>query len=372
MAAFEDVLLRIAEERRYPHDAARLGARVHALSEAYNTVGTGRAKDHGAARLLFWLPRDIPKTTMAVRELSAAGLLRIPEGRPLRVLDHGAGLGASTWGLLRALEAAGEEGVVSVALVDDDEEALELARDVVRKTSFDAVSLRVEPPRARERYDVILLGQVLSELHRDLPAEERLAKHETFLRGLLQSSLAPDGSLVIVEPALRERSRHLHALRDRLAAQVFAPCLHENPCPMLLRENDWCHEDHPIDLPPELVPVAKAAGLRWQGLTYAYLILRNDGRTLRQFVRGAAASDSLRLVSEIRRTKGKSEALLCGQRSQGRDSVMRLDREASPANAGWDKLHRGDLVAFTPSDAKRLGKDANVARLRVEPDEETS
>ncbi len=367
MAAFEDVLFSIAEQRRYPHDAARLGARVHALSEAYNTVGTGSAKDHGAARLLFWLPRDIPKTTMAVRELVAAGLLRIPQGRPLRVLDQGAGLGASTWGLLRALEAAGEEGVVSVALVDDDQEALELARDVVRKASFDAVSLRVEPPRARERYDVILLGQVLSELHRDLPPDARLSKHETFLRGLLQTSLAADGSLVIVEPALRERSRHLHALRDRLAPHVFAPCLHENPCPMLLRENDWCHEDHPIDLPAALVPIAKAAGLRWQGLTYAYLILRNDGRTLRQYVH----ADAVRMVSEIRRTKGKSEALLCGPRSQGRDAVMRLDREASPANAGWDKLHRGDLVAFTPPDAKRLGKDANVAKLCVEPAEES-
>jgi hypothetical protein len=363
MSAFEDVLFSIAEERRYPRDAERLGARVHALSEAYNTVGTGRAKEHGAARLLFWLPRDIPKTTLAVRELVAAGLLRIPAGRPLRVKDHGAGLGASTWGLLRALEGAGESGVVSVALVDDDEDALDLARDVVRKTSFGEVSLRIDAPKPRERFDVILLGQVLSELHRDLPPEERLGKHEAFLRGLMESELAVDGSLVIVEPALRERSRHLHKLRDRLAAQVFAPCLHANPCPMLLRENDWCHEDHPVDLPPELVPVAKAAGLRWQGLTFAYLVLRRDGRTLRSAL--TVAPEPLRLVSEIRRTKGKSEALVCGPRSQGRDSVMRLDRDATATNATWDRLHRGDLLAFTPPDAVRVGKDTHVTRVAV-------
>ena len=29
---------------------------------------------------------------------------------------------------------------------------------------------------------------------------------------------------------------------------------------MLAREGDWCHEDLPVDLPPWLVPVARADG----------------------------------------------------------------------------------------------------------------
>ena len=43
----------------------------------------------------------------AVRELVRAGLL--PTDRPLRVLDVGAGLGAMTFGLLRALPAGAPE-----------------------------------------------------------------------------------------------------------------------------------------------------------------------------------------------------------------------------------------------------------------------
>ena len=49
---------------------------------------------------------------------------------------------------------------------------------------------------------------------------------------------------------------------------------------MLATEGDWCHEDLPIDLPPWVAPLARAAGLRWQRLTFSYLALRRDGRRL--------------------------------------------------------------------------------------------
>src|SRR3712207_8562489 len=62
------------------------------------------------------------------------------------------------------------------------------------------------------------------------------------------------------------------------SATVFAPCLHAASCPMLAIETEWCHEDLAVDLPPWTVPLARAAGLRWQGLTFSYLVLRKDGR----------------------------------------------------------------------------------------------
>ena len=74
----------------------------------------------------------------------------------------------------------------------------------------------------------------------------------------------PDVRLVVVEPALRDRTRHLHRVRERLMASeavtLFAPCLHRAACPALATKGDWCHEDLPLDLPEWLVPLARAAG----------------------------------------------------------------------------------------------------------------
>src|SRR5262249_20604063 len=105
----------------------------------------------------------------------------------------------------------------------------------------------------------------------------------------------------------------------------------------------WCHEDLPVDLPPALAPIARAAGLRWQGLTFSYLVLRKDGKTL-----GAG----WRVVSDPIVTKGKRELFLCGKVSPDvpaeRLRVQRLDRHTSPANAAFGELVRGDCVSVAP------------------------
>jgi ribosomal protein RSM22 (predicted rRNA methylase) len=186
---------------------------------------------------------------------------------------------------------------------------------------------------------------------------------------LLTEAVRPDGTLVIIEPALRERTRHLHAVRDTLLATgaistVFAPCLHAGPCPMLKTGGDWCHEDVPVDLPSWLAPIARAAGLRWQGLTYSYLVLRPDGATLRS--RGFP----WRVVSGALLSKGKRELFLCGDASGSpvRERVQRLDRHASPSNAAWEALGRGDRVRISPATAgaRRIGPNDDVDVDRFE------
>ncbi len=327
------------------------------------------ARRHLGARLSFSYPRDVPKGASAVRELVGTGLLTLGE-TPLRVLDFGAGLGAMTAGLARALEVSGARGTVSATLVDADEAALALAADLARATAEDAVVIdaRTAKLRAGEKppkgpFDVILVGQVLSELDESSPPDLRLASHLTLLESLY-AELGPSGSLVVIEPALRDRSRHLHALRDAWVAKgraVFAPCLHVNPCPALAREGDWCHEDLAVDLPTWLVPVAKAAGLRWEGLSSSYLVLRRDDRTLA----GERPEAKLRVVSELLRTKGKTEVFVCGKDTGvEKKRLRRLDRHASDSNAAWDTLTRGALLALTPEpDGERIEPECTVRLL---------
>ncbi len=381
---WRETLDAIAQRRGWPttNDPARLGAKVALLSAAYNdrtpSDVQASSSDALAARLLFSFPRDVPKGAAAVRELIATGALSIPTDRPLRVLDYGAGLGAMSWGLARALSAAGQKGEILTTLYDTDEEALLLAKEILsRRTSVGEVTLRGSTAKGtfggtlpKGPFDVIFLGQVLSELDRTVRDEERLARHVELVTTLLTRSLDPSGSLVIVEPALRDRTRHLHEVRDALLsaeparATVFAPCLHAASCPALVNPTDWCHEDLAIDLPTWLVPTARAAGLRWEGLTFSYLVLRRDERTLAASL--PEARMRLRVVSGLVVTKGKIEVFLCGELENGevgRVRARRLDRERTEPNAAWDALTRGDLVSIEPpfpTDKPRLTRESHV------------
>jgi ribosomal protein RSM22 (predicted rRNA methylase) len=384
----------VASGRRWPtsHHVAELGARVARLSEAYNcaTIAHAAVREAGAARLGFVFARDVPKAAAAVRELVATGLLRLHDG-PLRVLDVGAGLGATTWGVVRALEAAGGRGEVHATWLDADGQALDLGLAVLRERAgragnvvlrASAISRSLPPVHALDRalvdlgrFDLVLVGQVLSELDIAAPREDRVHRHAALLHALLDRCTNDHGALVVVEPALRDRTRHLHAVRDELAARgatIFAPCLHCGPCPALARQSDWCHEDIEVDLPRWLAPVARVAGLRREGLTFSYLVTRKDGARLADALGSAHGFARLRIVSQPIRSKGKRELFVCGELAEGsvvvatRLKTMRLDRDASRLNASWEELMRGDVVAVEPAPTRerpRLDRATTIVRL---------
>jgi hypothetical protein len=297
----------------------------------------------------------------------------------------GAGLGASTWGVVRALEAAGGKGTVDATWVDEDTEALGLARELVdARSGKGSVGLRVRTIRDRVenvdaagKFDLVLACQVLSELDVGEPAATRIERHAARIDRWLQRHVDEHGALVVVEPALRDRTRHLHHVRDAVASlpgvTVFAPCLHAAPCPALAHEGDWCHEDIAVDVPRWLEPVARAAGLRREGLTFSYLVLRKDGIGLGRALDAEPDGARVRVVSGHIRTKGKREAFVCGEvRKEGalvpaRARVARLDRDAREENAVWERATRGELLSIRPApelDRPRVGA-STVVRLAV-------
>lgn len=382
---WRDTLDAVAQARGWPtgRDVTKLAARVVELSAAYNDPARARAavRDAGAARLGFSFPRDVPKGAAAVRELVAASALRLD--RTMRVLDLGAGLGASTWGLARALAAAGHAGAIEATWVDVDGEALELGTSIVKARGGreGQVELRARTRTAPlgavaglGRFDVVLVGQVLSELDVSSPDDLRRQRHAALLRSLLDDHAEEGGVIVVIEPALRDRARHLHRVRDDLAAggaTIFAPCLHAAPCGALTRESDWCHEDLAVDLPHWLVPVARAAGLRREGLTFSYLVLHRGARRLADAVGAPPGAARLRVVSGGIRTKGKLEAFVCGDFAgpdglvAARARLMRLDRERTPGNSAWDQSTRGDVLVVTPPPQLERPRIASTSAVAV-------
>jgi ribosomal protein RSM22 (predicted rRNA methylase) len=272
---------------------------------------------------------------------------------------------------------------MQVDAVDADRDALDVARAVWRGRPREdgvVVDLRtfvapVQRSAAPEgRYDLVLLGQVLSEMGR--AGDPLRAQAHADLLASFADTIEGDGAVVVIEPALRANTRHLHAVRDLLCdtsalgarLRPFAPCLHDGPCPALGDPTAWCHEDMDVDLPGWLIPIARAAGLRWQGLTFSYLVLRTDGKGLVPLE--ASWPSPLRVVSEPIVSKGKREAFLCGifdGAGPGRRcKAMRLDRHGVAGNAAWDDAARGDVLCFSPPlDAARprIGADTIVKRV---------
>lgn len=350
-------------------DTSTLSAAVAALSHTYTrergALLLGNLGDQAPlARLGFFLPRDAIKLFGPLAELSRAGYLQ--RGGALRVLDLGAGLGSSTIGLSRYLRFAGlPVERLEVLAIERDPLSTRIMRGLVdalagRGEELTPIELTVRAAdlqRCAEPgpFDLIMLGFVLNELFLDRPEAERPGLRARLLESLF-TKLAPDGALLVLEPALKESARELMATRDALCQgaetpHVFAPCVRSGPCPMLEGERDWCHESLSYALPPHLIEVAKRAGLRFEGLSYAALVLTRRARH-------AAPPETLyRIVSDRLISKGKLELYGCGER--GYQRLTRLDRDRSELNRDFELLSRGDVVALPE---QRVGRETSVKR----------
>ena len=150
----------------------------------------------------------------------------------------------------------------------------------------------------------------------------------------------------MIEPALRDRARHLHRVRDELASG---------------RRDDLRAVPSRRALPGagarvRLVPrgsrrrSARLArpgrprgGAAPRGLTFSYVVLhRGRTATASTPIDAPAGAARLRVVSGAIRTKGKREAFVCGELPgpdgpvAARARLMRLDRDETPGNAAWD------------------------------------
>ena len=235
---------RVARSRGWPtsRDVARLAARVVELSAAYNDPARARAavRDAGAARLGFSFARDVPKGAAAVRELVAAGALpcrpAAARPRPRRRArgDHvGPGARARRGGLrggdrghlggLRRRGARAGHGILRArrqpARARSRSRCAPGRCHAGAPLSAPVGSVRRRPGRAGpERARRGLSG-------RDPRAASRRAAALAARRARTER-MGDGGAVVVIEPALRDRARHLHRVRDDLAsggATIFAP-----------------------------------------------------------------------------------------------------------------------------------------------------
>jgi ribosomal protein RSM22 (predicted rRNA methylase) len=370
-------LLAALQERAGSPDREALDG-VRRLSALFTTGRDALRGDYLADRalrrayLMYFFPVNYAKVESLLREMPP-----LP-ARPLRVLDLGSGPGVGALAVLGHLRLRGEAAHrgSEVTAVDRGPSALRDAEDLWsrmdRPGAAPACALRCQhldlerpgrrAPWTQGTFDLILLSNSLNELFRAVA--DPIVRRAKLLEHLLEA-LAPDGTLLIVEPALRETTRALHHIRDRVisrgAATVYSPCLHERPCPALAHPDDWCHEERPW-APPEMVrEIDREVGFIKDALKFSYLILRKDGLTIVE--RSPAV---YRVVSEVMAMKGEKRAWLCNE--TGRPLVGRLDKARSEANASFDGWHRGAIVRVDQIErgrqVGRIGSSTAVDLLR--------
>jgi len=367
------------EAARQEVSPARLTQAVRELSRLFTKKRALPSRPYledgtlAAAYLRYFLPVNLSKVQVLLDELPA-----VEANQRISVLDLGSGPGT---GALAVLDWWHHRqpvlpNALSVIAVDKAQGTLRQAErlweDYCSTAGITTATLQsyegdlerpirrlwLEQVNQRAPYEVILLANCLNEIYRAAP--DPITARASLVMELL-SLLSPHGTMMIVEPALRETSRALHQVRDRLlqagSCSVYSPCLHEQNCPALVNPDDWCHEERAWAAPASIREIDENVGFIKDALKFSYLLLRKDGRTIVE-----RRPDLYRVVSELREMKGEVRAWLCNE--LGRSDVGRLDRLASPKNAAVDDWRRGAIVQIERIVRKeREGKVSPVGRI---------
>ena len=360
---------------------------VARLSELYTCERTDlrqnllQEPDLRLAYLAYFLPSNFLKINAILEEIWLHPRVKTLLPQRLRILDLGCGPGTQLLGCLDFLSQQLKlpESIACVG-VDSLESNLQDARYLFDRLAADLSAKLLEPRRHRtcwsletyrgdlsrplklkdaSPFNFIIMGNVLNEV---FPGDEqRIEKRSRRIATLIHDWLAPNGFLILMEPALRETSRDLLRVRDSLLDMlpltVYSPCVHGRPCPAVAPgcTSDWCHEDHAWQTPSWIRQIDDRTGLRKNSLKYSYVVLNRMGLSIRDPVLDVTPGDAQafsaqsqvwRVVSETLEERGKAAAYLCG--SEGRFRVTRLNKHASPANADFALLDRGQVVTTGP------------------------
>jgi SAM-dependent methyltransferase len=304
------------------------------------------------AYLLFYWPTSY---------LQARGVLSELPHRPRSVLDLASGPGPMAFA---ALDAGASDAIVA----DRSARAIKAATALAAEAGEPLGTREWNPSHGRplaqlapgKKFDVVLMGHALNELFRGHGEAITDGRRADLLEQAL-ALLSPGGSLVVVEPALRDTSRALLRVRDLLVARGYAiraPCLFRGDCPALVKETDWCHAERPVEPPPLVAQISRAASLRREAVKMSYLVVAPKGEGWAEPPPGRL----FRIVSEQLSSKGRLRYMGCGP--EGRMGLALQEKHVTDANRRFEKLLRGDVIEITGGeprgDGVALGEESAV------------
>lgn len=356
---------------------------VAELSDLFTVARPERFRDYMsdacllAAYGLFFFPQSFARADFAIRRLLGFYKRRpTPSAAPIRILDLGSGAAPCGLALAAALREQFPETPIELVAVDRSRAALDAipAQIPGLKIKTEVADLK-NFAGTQNTFDFIVLGWSLNEI---VPAEtpDAVENAIVFLKKLA-ASLTPTGTLLVLEPALKETTERLQRVSDYFARTPglpfhrIAPELgnHEDP---LLAEGgiSWNHEVRRWEAPPALEFINRKLFREIQVLKFSWCALAKTPPKLPQ-----APENSLgfwRLVSPMEITKPALRVLAVnasGEKIQIEIPTRGISKsECKKTAASWE---RGDIAQITgtltplgtPGQFRLVGTLENLTKL---------
>ncbi|TFE68927.1 small ribosomal subunit Rsm22 family protein [Methylacidiphilum caldifontis] len=232
------------------------------------------------------------KWQSVLKELSLLGW--IPPQCPL--VDWGCGTGVAARSFCH-WAVANNYPVLSCFFWDHSPLAIQYAQTAFSEEFPNIPTNQLKSTQLPEAF-ILLLSHVMGELS-EQSMEEVLA--------IAKKAIA----ILWVEPAKKQYSKTLIQLRELFREKflVIAPCLHQERCPMLNEQKDWCHFF--ASVPRQIFQSSfwsdtqNLLGIDLGSLAYSYLVL--DSRKIQK----DEQPHFFRMIGTIRHYKGYSHLLCC-------------------------------------------------------------
>lgn len=205
----------------------------------------------------------------------------------------------------------------------------------------------------KDIYDQLQNLNLTTSLQIDINKNKTLL---TFSYSLTEMNALPSGwdqfeALMILEPSTKDDGRKLMELRQKLIDAgyfIWAPCLHQKKCPLLLHsKNDWCHDRVHVDAPDWFKKLEQYLPFRNKTITTSYLLARKRKPHF-------DIQNKIRLIGDSMEEKGKTRQLIC--RGEEREFLTWMHKEIEPQT-----LPRGEVVAL-PSEHEMKSNEVRLKK----------
>lgn len=229
---------------------------------------------------LYYLPINF------IKVLRALSHCRIDSTKQISMLDFGAGPGTAS--------LAAKANFKNIAAITQIEKSLSMQK-VSQKLSEHNINYSSGLESSSGQFDLIICANSINELN--------FANAGKVLIQLI-SRLKEEGVLMLLEPALLKITRDMMKLRDILLSHisVIYPCTHNNFCPLLQNEKEWCHTELDWQRPLLTRQLDELLGFNKHKLKTSLFI----------FKKGGSPIQGERVINfPVKRKYGK-ETMLCG------------------------------------------------------------
>jgi len=302
-------------------DSKKLAESVKKLSDYFieNPEDSTPWKEPWAqiAYLVYFLPLNHARVQSVVHEAQARGFFKNLE----EVVDFGSGFGTASLALT--------ENFLKFTLIEKSKEICSRFSFLPPDNAvwFDKVPNLVSPAKT-----MAVFSYSLTELS-DLP---------TWTKNL--------EALMILEPSTQQDGRKLLELRQKLIKDgysIWAPCTHQNKCPLLTQsKTDWCHDRIFFSMPAWFEAIEQHLPMKNKTLTTSYLLARKSKAP-------ALAASTARTVGDHLKEKGKDRQLIC--RGEEREFLAWMHKQGLQ-----QEIPRGVLIQI-PESSQKVSNELRVS-----------